>query len=303
MRATLVLAVAALLAACAVAPPAESDLPPGWVERDPLVAGSDRWYAANHADDEWAVFLEDGRVSVRPWHEREDDRGRLPFALAPDVNGAWSQEIPWRVSVFRVDDGWLVGFDGGEWGGALWWFSPDGEDRYRISEDRIKAFLSTEHGLLALEGLDHLGLSQGRILRFARGAGGRWEATLFVDLEDAPYAVAREDDGSLIVVTSRRLVRVRPDRTLDVLVDDAFWSVLYSNSVVVGPSGAISIGMRGGVARVRKDVEAYRVSWLEPLRQAEDEIVRAGGGDRDRSPRRGAVLTGERGEDPEPRRG
>ena len=35
--------------------------------------------------------------------------------------------------VLGVADGWLVGFNAGEFGGGLWWFSFDGKRSKRIS--------------------------------------------------------------------------------------------------------------------------------------------------------------------------
>jgi hypothetical protein len=32
----------------------------------------------------------------------------------------------------RVSDGWIVGFNDGEFGGGLWWFDPEGQSSNRI---------------------------------------------------------------------------------------------------------------------------------------------------------------------------
>ena len=40
----------------------------------------------------------------------------------------------------RVDDGWLVGFNKGEFGAALYWFSADGKQNYKISDHQVWEF-------------------------------------------------------------------------------------------------------------------------------------------------------------------
>ena len=57
----------------------------------------------------------------------------------------------------RVDDGWLIGFNHGEFGAALYWFSLDGNRNYKISDHQVVDFISTPDGFLAVEGLAHLG--------------------------------------------------------------------------------------------------------------------------------------------------
>ena len=55
----------------------------------------------------------------------------------------------------KISDGWIIGFNAGEFGAGLWWFSPDGKKREKISEDQVVGFFVTDAGLLALEGLAH----------------------------------------------------------------------------------------------------------------------------------------------------
>ena len=60
-------------------------------------------------------------------------------------------------------------------------------------------------------------------------------------------------DGTLTVATDDRLLRVHLDtRKIDVLLANAFWGGLYPNLIVVGPSGAVYLGMRHGVAEVER---------------------------------------------------
>jgi hypothetical protein len=121
---------------------------------------------------------------------------------------------------------------------------------------------------LALEGLAHGGQSTGRIIRLVRDREGRWRSEDLIDLRHAPEVGETKADGSLLIATTRRLLRVVPsDKTVEVLHDDAFWGGLYPNSLVVTPGGAIYLGMRHGVAKLEKKGGQYRVAWLLPNKQ------------------------------------
>ena len=48
----------------------------------------------------------------------------------------------------KVSDGWIIGFNAGEFGAGLWWFSPDGKKREKISGDQVVGFFVTDAGLL-----------------------------------------------------------------------------------------------------------------------------------------------------------
>jgi hypothetical protein len=86
-------------------------------------------------------------------------------------------------------------------------------------------------------------------------------------------------DGTLIVATQFRLVRVHPaTKKVDVLIGDAFWAGLRPNSLIVS-QGAIFIGMRHGVAKVEKQGRAYQVKWLLPVPDF-DRMIRIPGGSR-----------------------
>src|SRR5262249_19193635 len=149
-----------------------------------------------------------------------------------------------KLVTTKVDDGWIVGFDAGEFGAGLWWFSADGKRRYKISNDHVKCFVqTTEVGLLVVSGLSHGSTSRGRIKRLFRGAKGQWLIGGFLELLHAPEVVVRAADGSLVIATTHQLLRVvLASRKIEILVDQAFWGGLYPNSMVVTPSGKFFLG-------------------------------------------------------------
>jgi hypothetical protein len=100
----------------------------------------------------------------------------------------------------RVDDGWLAGYNGGEFGAELWWFSPDGTRSYKISEHQVNQFLVTDKAVYAAEGLSHLADSHGSVIRLSR-VEGKWKAETFAkpDLGE-PTGLVQSEDGSFIAL-------------------------------------------------------------------------------------------------------
>jgi hypothetical protein len=228
--------------------------------------------------------LRDGRPRAHVPKEEEADWKKLPFTIKPRWTQAEGLVVdsvkpqtekrsrPGKTNVYtaKVADGWIVGLNAGEFGASLWWFAPDGKKWYQISDDQVRGFLQTSQGLLALEGLAHLSGDRGQIIGVNRGANGQWQSDPFVDLGSAPDAAAHDKDGSLIVVTTTRLFRVRLDKQVDILLDKAFWGGLYPNSIIVDGSGTFYIGMRHGVAKITRAGRKHTVTWLLPNQAAVD---------------------------------
>jgi hypothetical protein len=243
-----------------------------WLVRRPP-DDEERGRAANHdTEHEWIVFLTGDRPSVRlravkrdkssPYPSRQESYPPMPFKVP---QGTAKEGLRGEWCSLEVPDGWLIGFNAGEFGGALWWFSPDGTKRYKISKDRVIGFFKTDAGILALEGIAHLSISRGRIVRLNRGKDGQWTADAFADLKGAPQTAVVGTDGTMTVATTDRLLRVDlKTRKIDVLLKDAFWGGLYPKSMIVAPSGSIYLGMRHGVAQVEKRGGAYEATWLIP---------------------------------------
>ena len=134
-------------------------------------------YPANHALLNWHVFTKDGSICAQKITEKEIydktllfPRPEFIFKLKTSDKGVTKDVLKWRddacgAKIFtKVWDGWLIGFNKGEWGGSLYWFSDDGLSNYKISKARFNLvdFISISNRILALEGLDH-GLSRGSV--------------------------------------------------------------------------------------------------------------------------------------------
>ncbi len=237
-----------------------------WVVTKPPVEGDARWKAAAFDPEHtWVVSLQNGLPSARLKSRDEPVPAPLPFTIHARID---EEGLDGRRLSVKVDDGWILAFNEGEWGGWLWWFSPDGKRHYKIaSRCWVNGFVETDAGLLMVGGLSHLGDDErGGITRLSRKKeDGRWHREGFVTLGEEAELAVKDGDGTLIVATPRRLLRIHPTtRKVDVLVGDGFWNCLYPTSMVLTTQGAVYLGMRHGVAKVERRGGAYRVEWLLP---------------------------------------
>lgn len=262
-----------LLAMCSMPPGQADEFPTDlgrWYVADPPKELSDDWLAAQgDVEHEWVVTPGKTvpRVDLRKF--QQDDASPLPFELKP---GPAKEGLSGRRTTLKVDDGWLVGFNAGEFGAGLWWFSPDGKDRYRISDDHVIEFFHASSHVIAITGAEHGGMSKGKAIRLAKDEKKRWITEAPTDLGESPFAAIKDGDGALLVVTHTRLIKANLlTKTVDTLMYQAFWDGLYPNSVAISDSGAIFIGMRHGVAKIEKKQGTYKSSWLLPSKEFADK--------------------------------
>jgi hypothetical protein len=246
-----------------------------WIAVDHPEPQSDAWFIANQdAEHEWVVTLREGRPSVGLRDPKAEAPDPLPLRIEP---GSSRDGLAGRRFRVQVSDGWIVAFNAGEFGAGIWWFSPDGRKREKISEDQVVGLIPTEAGLLAPEGLAHGVSNRGQVVRLARDATGHWRSERFVDLKHAPEVAVKQADGSLIIATTNRLLRVLPkSRKVEVLADAPYWSGLYPNSIAITPSGTIYVGMRHGVAKVERNGDGSTLRWLLPNQAFVDMKPREG---------------------------
>ncbi|WP_213435748.1 MULTISPECIES: HEAT repeat domain-containing protein [Lysobacteraceae] len=113
----------------------------------------------------------------------------------------------------RVDGGWLVGGDRGEWGGELVFFGDDGL-RQTIRDGNIQGLGRIGDRIVAAGGIAHMTLNDGMLLDVRRGDDGRWQATAWRGLPGAPRDLLRVDDDTSLVRTQSGDILVDADGTL-----------------------------------------------------------------------------------------
>lgn len=224
------------------------------------------FYSANYSMVEWRVFSDDGRALAERIHggqaKRPDKLRFLPKAGRFQGGSAFAS----------VDDGWLVGFNQGEFGAALYWFSQDGKRSYKISGHQVVDFVSRPDGIYAIEGLAHMGMSVGSVIRVSRATpGAHWKAETVVKLPFAPYALSVRGDGTMLITLSDSVVSVGPDHTVHTLLAKAPWGGLYPNSSLISADETrLYIGMRQFVGEF--DLKNNKLRLLVPSAESLNKL-------------------------------
>jgi hypothetical protein len=160
----------------------------------------------------------------------------------------------WRVE--RVEDGWLVGFDSGEWGGGVWWFDKPGKQSVRLTDDRVVTFARLGDRNVVI----HESLSKGEVVALDRGDAG-WQATKLTHLHGRPLRVLQESADTLLIRMYYGLVRVHESGRLTRLVGETL-PMTWARSMALSPGGVVYVGMLHLVERFRPSGDGYFVDWL-----------------------------------------
>jgi hypothetical protein len=100
------------------------------------------------------------------------------------------------VHKLAVYDGVLLGFDGGEWGGALIFLDKHGR-AIKLNRDNIKGIVTTGRRVLVFSGLAHLGGNEGKIVELTYMANGQLSARELANLQGEPSAVRQVNDQTV----------------------------------------------------------------------------------------------------------
>ncbi len=100
----------------------------------------------------------------------------------------------------KVEDGWLVGSDRGEWGGELVYLPPDGPS-VTLHDGNVEDIYLLGHQLVATTGLAHMMMNRGFLLKIDRNDSGRYFAAPWKRLPAAPLTSWLIEGGNLLVNT------------------------------------------------------------------------------------------------------
>jgi hypothetical protein len=217
----------------------ENDLVDSWSSR-PIPTNRDSIRKYSKSSDKWTVFLKDGKVHVTSMQMKSE--------LPPEIEANKDEKIKFRgqSSFLTVDDGYLVGSYRGEWGGNLFWYSNDGKKHYEISDDEVVQFIKREGKNYAIQGLAHLGSSEGSIINIEK-VGGKWTAKEYLKLPKAPEAIALDSKNNFIIVTSKSLIKVDSNFNVTTLVERGLWYEGSDPTGLIIYNDIVYFGMRGGI--------------------------------------------------------
>ena len=255
----------------------------------PVPTNKDTIRKYNSAKSDWMVYYEEDEIRVDDIRNLKiNPIAKLPFDVfqssyeVKDINGEKHIIVTGPeeggVDVVEVKDGYLIGFNRGEWGGDLYWFSKNGKEKYKISGHQIVQFIKRDNKIYAIEGLAHLSMSRGSIIEIEKKEG-KWITKEFLKLPTAPEVIQLDSKENFIVVTfgtdwsfdkgGKSVIHATPglfsiDRKANIvtLVKDGIWGDdLYPSSMVI-QNDVVYIGMRKGVYKF--DLVTKRDEWLLP---------------------------------------
>jgi hypothetical protein len=224
----------------------------------PVPTNQDTLYKYNSDPNDWIVSIDSNEVHVSSGRQYSS-KNNLPFEIKPTKEE--ERIFRGKRSVLQVDDGYLIGFYRGEWGGNLYWFSSDGANKYKVSNDQIVQFKMRDNKIYAIEGLAHLSMSEGSIVEIKKD-NGKWTSKEYLKLPSAPEAIELDSKNNFIIVTSSSLLSIDNYNHIDTLIATGMWdSYLYPNSLV-NQNDILFIGMRKGVFKY--NLLTKKDEWLLP---------------------------------------
>ncbi|NEO84755.1 MAG: HEAT repeat domain-containing protein [Spirulina sp. SIO3F2] len=100
----------------------------------------------------------------------------------------------------RVEDGWLVGSDRGEWGGELVFIADNGE-RYALIQENIHNLYTLRTKQIAVAGLAHKSSNDGVIYELTYGLDAKWRVQPWRALPGAPLLSRQTLSGEILIGT------------------------------------------------------------------------------------------------------
>lgn len=220
------------------------------------VSSSDR---TNLVSNRYYVYLKDNQVrSSRTL--QDSTRQKSPFNFSPSGFNQ-NMTMSGKKSVIKVSNGYLIGFDNGEFGGSLYWFSEDGKQSRLVSNHSVKSFLKVDNKIFALEGLDHMGVDRGSILSISLSAGN-WVADNYVKFPNDPKAIGNDSKGNLIVVSGSSILSISNATTITVLNSFEEWKPSIWQTDLIIKDDIAYIGMNDGVYKL--NLKSGIATWLLP---------------------------------------
>lgn len=203
------------------------------------------------------VAFDGARLSATVLKERNRRQDPVPYELdwtaaltgISGQPGAAGQMAEWAVtyareraqrSVVPVDDGYLVGFGGGEYGGSLWWYPRQPGPGRLLATAVVHEIIATPNAgeFAVITGLAHLDTNIAKALFIARSQG-EWRVQREVSLQGSPEVHVAQPDGILMADSSA--VTFLPWRG-DLRTLRRFSVRALSGSFAFGPAGQIAVG-------------------------------------------------------------
>lgn len=159
----------------------------------------------------------------------------------------------------EAGDGWIEGFDVGEFAGGLFWFSKDRKKRAQIDERNTRIVAKTSKGIFAVQALLHLMFWYSDLVEVKPTAAG-WTTRVITSLHLGPRTVVQDSDRFLYS-TSEYISTLETDGTQRELYRPDGYN-LRLNSMVVRANGDVWAARSNALLRLRRKGDATVAQWF-----------------------------------------
>jgi len=207
------------------------------------------------------------------------DAAKIPLLVASRMSEDHARTVKY---VFEADDGWVVMFDHGEFGGGIEWYARAGgpprsvfvgpRERDDFVTQNVNRALAADGVIYVLQGIAHMGISEGQLAKIWR-EHDHFTSHVIARYASEPVDWIRRDDGNWFVATWNAIWETRegaPSTVVANLPD----VMQYPTSLARAANGTFFVGTRGGVVRLAP-------VWPDAPRYAADFLWEAGGHKRD----------------------
>ncbi len=154
----------------------------------------------------------------------------------------------------KLDEGWLIGSNKGEWGGSLFWVAENLKEYKNLGNANVNKIFNWEDKIFFLEGVSHLNLSEGHLIEIQKDL----KLDTLVTFPESPYNSVVSPDGFLYVITDFKLFKVDKTGNYSQLYDFSYWPQL--NNDLTYDNDQLYIGMLHGVARF--NLNENKIEWF-----------------------------------------
>jgi hypothetical protein len=261
----LLAATCALATAQSPVPPIQQTAPPtGWKIFPTPAEDSDAIRCANFSLPEQVSLSDAGTLQITQLPRRAKETP--PPELPPGANSmpGMTAGLKGRESILKVQNGWLLGFDQGEFGGGLSFMDANGKVTL-LSQENVHGFVETSQGVMIFVGLAHLTLDSGSVEIARYPITADTKVHFLAPLDGAPQAFTKTSPDEALVATTHGISRITSSGAYATLTHSKF-AYLYPNSIVSAPDGTIYAGMRLFVVRLAPTSKPgeYTEQWLVP---------------------------------------
>jgi len=246
------------------AAPKTPSAPTGW-QTVRLTSGPPQLDCYSYGES-YVAALDHGALVKGAWLEK----AKFPAPLASRMSEDHARTVKY---VFEADDGWVVMFDHGEFGGGVEWFARAGgeprsvfvgtQEQDEITPQNVNRAMAADGVIYVLQGIAHQGTNEGQLAKIWR-EHDHFTSHVIARYPSEPVDWIRRGDGTWLIATWTAIWETREGAPIAIVarLPDI---MSYPTSLVSTADGTLFVGTRSGVVRLSPtwpDVPRYAADFL-----------------------------------------